>query len=148
MRRHARLRPWSFLAGAALCSFSLIVDLVFDCGWRVVAIHNDWSPAPLDNPHLLASAVEQLQATYMGVDLYETPPVKAAVLLRGIAYNHAFRDGNKRTGWNCAQVFLASNQSSLYQVDDEQAATFVEQAVAESWHVNQIAEWLIYRIAV
>jgi death-on-curing protein len=114
----------------------------------VIAIHDDWSPAPLLRPFLLASAVDEPQATFLGADLYETLPAKAAALLRGIAYNHPFADGNKRTAWNSAQVFLARNSSPLYQVDDEQAASFVEQAVAQSWSVNQIAEWLIYRMAL
>ena len=47
--------------------------------------------------NLLASAVNTLFQTFMGNDLYPSIYDKAAQLCYGIANNHPFTDGNKRT---------------------------------------------------
>lgn len=41
-----------------------------------------------------------------GDDAFPTVMEKAAVLLHGVARNHPFIDGNKRTAWLCCVVFL------------------------------------------
>jgi death-on-curing protein len=54
------------------------------------------APQPRDR-HLLGSAVAQPQQSAFGEDAYPAIHTKAAALLRSIACNHAFVDGNKRT---------------------------------------------------
>lgn len=60
----------------------------------------------LDHPDLLDSAVNAPQATYGGSYLNEFPFEMAAAYLLSICQNHAFRDGNKRTAYVAALVFL------------------------------------------
>lgn len=98
---------------------------------------------------MLSSAVFEPQSSFGGIDLYETLHEKAAALLRGLAGNHAFADGNKRTAWSATQIFLVANQSPLYQVNDNEAADFVEkQVVVGKASVKEIAQWLIFRMAL
>ena len=63
----------------------------------------------LIRPELLASAVASPQATMFGEDLHPHIFSKAAALLRSIAQNQPFSDGNKRIAWLAMRVFLASN---------------------------------------
>lgn len=115
----------------------------------VVQIHDSIVPCAILDHGLLESAVLQPRATYLGAELYESIIEKSAALLRGLARNHAFEDGNKRTAWSATQVFLAANGAPLYQVADKEAADFVEQGVVvQGLGVPQIAEWLIYRQAL
>jgi death on curing protein len=61
------------------------------------------------DPELLASAVGQPYVTAFGADAYPTLNDKAAVLLYGIARNHPFADGNKRTATVAALMLLTVN---------------------------------------
>lgn len=55
---------------------------------------------------LLESAILRPQTTFGGVDLYPDVFTKAGVLAQSLIKNHAFIDGNKRTGIHSALVFL------------------------------------------
>jgi death-on-curing protein len=122
----------------------LIRYLTFE---EVVEINQEVEPGrSLKDPGLLSSAVYQPQATSYGRELYPTVVAKAAVLYRGIAYNHAFDNANKRTGWNSTQVFLSMNGSPIEQVGDLEAADFATHAVANSIPVADIGIWLAERL--
>lgn len=114
----------------------------------VIRIHDAIVPCPVINPGLLESAVMQPRATYAGAELYESVLEKAAVLLRGLALNHGFEDGNKRTAWASTQIFLTANGSPLYSMPDVQAADFVESLVVQGLGVRAITEWLAYRLQI
>lgn len=60
-------------------------------------------------------------------DLYS----KAAAYLHGIASTQYFHDGNKRTAWLAADIFLRMNGANLPRVPDIEAEIFV-QAIAQS----------------
>lgn len=47
---------------------------------------------------------------------------KAAALLHSLAKNHALVDGNKRTAWWCAAIFLTINDHPIREPFDEDAA--------------------------
>lgn len=68
---------------------------------------------------LLESAVNAPFQTFGGQDLFPSIYEKAARLLYGIANNHAFVDGNKRTAVHAMEVFLIMNRVSLYYTIDE-----------------------------
>ena len=59
--------------------------------------------------NLLASAVNTPFQTFMGSDLYPSIYDKAAQLCYGIANNHPFTDGNKRTALHSMYVYLIIN---------------------------------------
>ena len=68
---------------------------------------------------LLESAVNAPFHTFGGQDLFPSIYEKAARLLYGIANNHAFVDGNKRTAVHAMEVFLIMNRVSLdYTIDE------------------------------
>ena len=68
---------------------------------------------------LLESAVNAPFQTFAGQDLFPSIYEKAARLLYGIANNHAFVDGNKRTAVHAMEVFLIMNRVSLdYTIDE------------------------------
>lgn len=63
--------------------------------------------------------------------------------MHSISGNHGFVDGNKRTGWACAAVFLALNGYYLIEPLDEDEAEELVLAVAQSQLRNdEIAERL------
>lgn len=80
---------------------------------------------------LLASAVARPAATMFGQDAYPGLYEKAAALLHSLARNHALVDGNKRTSWAAAWVFLEVNGERLREPLDEDAAEDLVLAVAQ-----------------
>ncbi|MFJ3879426.1 type II toxin-antitoxin system death-on-curing family toxin [Streptomyces sp. NPDC090077] len=76
-------------------------------------------------PGLLESAVHRPRARMFGVPAYEDPYEQAAALLHGIAVNHPLVDGNKRTAWLAAAVFLAVNGVDLADADQDRAYDLV-----------------------
>ncbi|WP_363297211.1 type II toxin-antitoxin system death-on-curing family toxin [uncultured Veillonella sp.] len=66
------------------------------------------SPGVRDE-NLLASAVNTPFQTFMENDLYPSIYDKAAQLCYGIANNHPFTDGNKRTALHSIYVYLIIN---------------------------------------
>jgi death-on-curing protein len=62
---------------------------------------------------LLLSAVEMPKAALLGKYLHESAFDKAAAYVYHIICNHAFFDGNKRTGAAAAIVFLEMNGIEL-----------------------------------
>ncbi len=82
----------------------------------MVAIHDRAAPAAaLINPALLDSAVMATRQIFGGVELYPTVHLnlKATALLRGIACNHTFEDGNKRTALLTTYTFYGINGYTL-----------------------------------
>ena len=78
--------------------------------------------------NLLISAVEALKAAMFGEDLYPTIYDKAAVYLFHIVNNHAFNDGNKRTGFLAAYLFLKANKVRIRFTDEVYEDLVVEVA--------------------
>jgi death-on-curing protein len=77
---------------------------------------------------LLESALAMPQATFSGADLHETLAEKAAAYLFHVVKNHAFVDGNKRTGLACALVFVELNGYRWEASDDSLIALTLEVA--------------------
>jgi len=71
---------------------------------------------------LLDAAVARPRSSVFGVDAYPDLWQKAAALLHSLARNHALVDGNKRTAWAAAWVFLGVNGVMLDQGFDVHAA--------------------------
>jgi death on curing protein len=69
----------------------------------------------------------------------------AAAYAFGLVRNHPFADGNKRTGWVVARVFLADNGFRL-QFDPADAVRTVEALAAGKLSEAELAAWLRQRI--
>ncbi len=69
----------------------------------------------------------------------------AAAYAYGLVRNHSFADGNKRTGWVVARVFLADNGFRL-QFDPADAVRTVEALAAGKLSEEELAAWFRQRI--
>jgi death on curing protein len=70
---------------------------------------------------------------------------RAALLLRGIAMDHPFEDGNKRTALACAFAFLDLNAAEPELREDETIEFMLEVARGEH-DLDSIAAWLRLRM--
>src|ERR1700712_822261 len=70
----------------------------------------------------------------------------AAAYAYGIAKNHGFVDGNKRTGWVVERLFLADNGCRL-QFDKADAVRTVEQLAAGQLSEEALADWFRARLS-
>lgn len=71
---------------------------------EVIGYHDSEVEPGVRDEHGLAS-VEQPQASAFGEDAYPDVHTKTAALLRGLAHNHPFVDGNKRTAVLATYMF-------------------------------------------
>ena len=90
---------------------------------------------------LLLSAVARPQATFDGQDLYPDLFSKAVALLQSLVGNHAFIDGNKRTGITSTGLFLRTNGYRL-TADNQQLEAFVLQCAQRLYSLEQMKMWL------
>lgn len=95
------------------------------------------------------SAVESALATPQQLDNYGNPKPDAADLAAAYAFgllrNHGFSDGNKRTAWVVARVFLADNGFKL-QFSSIEAIRAMEAAAGGSLSEQELAQWFRQRI--
>lgn len=96
---------------------------------------------------LLDSALARPQQLYA----YGEPPPDladlAASLAYGLARNHPFIDGNKRTAHVCYRVFLRLNGGDLVADDNEKYAAMIGLAEG-SLSEAEFAQWLRERIVI
>ena len=111
----------------------------------VVAIHDEaiyefGGLAGVRDAGLLESALDRprnLFAYEPGSSIFEL----AAALCVGIAKNHPFHDGNKRTALLATRAFLYLNRQELEPTQADEVTTLV--AVADgSLNEHHLAEWL------
>ncbi len=104
------------------------------------AIYEFGGLAGLRDPGLLKSALDRprnLLAHKRGSSIFEL----AATLCVGIAKDHPFNDGNKRTALLVTRAFLYLNGQELEPSQAEEVTTLV--AVAEgSMGERELVEWL------
>lgn len=70
----------------------------------------------------------------------------AAAYAFGIARNHPFIDGNKRTAWVAARLFLRLNEVAL-EFDKAEATVMMQQLAAGELEEETVAAWFRDRIA-
>jgi death-on-curing protein len=95
------------------------------------------------------NAVESALARPQQMDIYGDPKPDAAALAAAYAYglarNHGFSDGNKRTAWVLARVFLADNGFTL-QFTAIDAIAITQAVAAGSVSEDMLANWYRERI--
>lgn len=72
--------------------------------------------------------------------------VLAAAYAFGIARNHTFTDGNKRTAWVCARTFLVLNGQTL-RFDKPSAIAMVLALAAGELTEEDVADWFRQHLA-
>ena len=86
--------------------------------------------------------VESALARPQNRAVYDNPDAAAlaAAYAYGLARNHGFTDGNKRTAWVVARLFLADNGCRL-RFDKLEAVRIVEAVAAGSLSEEDLAAW-------
>lgn len=120
------------LTAAAISFNPLAVD---DFGGRL---------GPIRGRGLVAQVVGAAFQTYGGADPRADPYDRAAMLLRGITQGHPFGDGNKRTGFLLAALFLSLVDIALPPILPIEGTTVLSLRVSagEIRDVTTIAEGL------
>ena len=91
--------------------------------------------------NLLASAVNTPFQTFMGNDLYPSLYDKAAQLCYGLANNHPFTDGNKRTALHSMYVYLIINGFDITATQQDVENMIIDVASGNMTNV-ELAQWL------
>ena len=91
--------------------------------------------------NLLASAVNTPFQTFMGNDLYPSIYDKAAQLCYGIANNHPFTDGNKRTALHSMYVYLIINGFDI-AASQQEVENLIINVAAGNMTNTELAYWL------
>lgn len=94
-----------------------------------------------------ANALESALARPLNLALYGDPDAAAlaASLAFGLARNHPFADGNKRSAWVGARLFLRFNDVAL-KFDQADAITMVLALAAGELSEDEVAAWFRERI--
>jgi death-on-curing protein len=94
-----------------------------------------------------AGRMEAALARPQNLATYESPDAAAlaAAYAFGLIRNHGFADGNKRTGWVIARLFLADNGYGL-RFDPADAVLAMESVAAGTRSELELAEWFRQRI--
>lgn len=100
-------------------------------------------PSGVRDPGAVASAL----ARPINLAAYGDPDAAsiAASYAFGLARNHGFVDGNKRTAWVVARVFLTLNGLRL-EFDEENAIATMLALAAGDLSENALADWFRERI--
>ncbi len=86
--------------------------------------------------------VERPQTDVFGTELFKDVFEKAAAYLHGFATTQYFNDGNKRTGFLSATVFLRIHGQLWIGPDVDQAEDFLLEVAAKQHDEDAVAEWL------
>src|SRR5580765_671073 len=89
----------------------------------------------------LESALARPFQTFDNKELYPTPIDKAASLIESILNNHPFIDGNKRTGYVLARLFLLQNGVDI-KANQQDKYEFVMDIASGKMRFEEIASWL------
>ena len=91
--------------------------------------------------NLLAAAVNTPLQTFMGNDLYPSIYDKAAQLCYGIANNHPFTDGNKRTALHSMYVYLIINGFDITATQQDVENMIIDVAAGNMTN-TELTQWL------
>ncbi len=91
---------------------------------------------------LLESAIENIYATFDGIELYPSKEEKAARLGYSLISNHAFVDGNKRIGMYIMISFLELNGIKIDATNDDVVKLGLSVADGSSDY-DDILKWII-----
>jgi len=92
----------------------------------------------------LNSALNRPFATFDHKELYPSPIEKAAAILESIVTNHPFIDGNKRTGYVLARLFLLKSGLDIESTQKDKYEMVIAVSKGE-WKFEQIKTWLTNR---
>jgi len=92
--------------------------------------------------NVLLSALNRPFATFDGEELHKTINEKAAALIESLVKNHAFIDGNKRTGYVIMRLFMMQNGFDINASYTEKYDFVIDIASGKS-EIHEIVNWII-----
>ena len=121
-------------------------DIIFLTLEQVIVIHDDQierygGSHGISRLELLESAVMRPRASFGGRDLYPGIFDKAAAMMHSLIMNHAFIDGNKRTGTASTIILLELNGYKL-EVDQQKLVDAALSVRYKKWGIKKLAIWL------
>jgi len=116
-------------------------DVVYAIHDRQLAEHG--GPEGVRDPGALESAL----ARPRNLAAYKRPDAAAlaAAYAYGLVRNHPFADGNKRTAWVVARVFLAINGYHL-SFDPHEAVQSIEALATGTLRESEFATWFRHKL--
>ena len=118
-------------------------ELVIAVHARQIAEHG--GSAGIRDKSLLQSALARPQQLYAYGDPSPDIAALAASLAYGVAKNHPFVDGNKRTAAVLCELFIMVNGMSLEASDQEMLSVFLALA-GGSLNEEELANWIRSRL--
>ena len=96
-----------------------------------------------------SGVIESALARPMNLAAYGVPDAAelAAAYAFGLARKHGFVDGNKRTAWVTARVFLADNNQNL-KFDPFDAVRIMEEIAGGETSESELTDWFRPRLGV
>lgn len=94
---------------------------------------------------LLLSALGRPHTTLFGRDAYPILPLQTAALMDSIVNNHPMVDGNKRSSWFAANLFVELNGFE-FVVSQDEAFTFILDVATGDNDLERLAEWIERRL--
>ena len=91
--------------------------------------------------NVLLSALNRPFATFDGEELHKTINEKAAALIESLVKNHAFIDGNKRTGYVIMRLFMMQNGFDINASYTEKYDFVIDIASGKS-EIHEIVNWI------
>lgn len=86
--------------------------------------------------------VDRPLTAFAGEELFPDAFSKAAAYLHGFATTQFFRDGNKRTGFLCATVFLQIHGYGWAGPEVDEAEEFLLRVAANEVPIEDVVVWL------
>lgn len=108
----------------------LTIENILFIHQEVMEKYGEGEQAGVMFPEKLVSAVLRPQAEYFGQELFPTIWDKVGALIQSIAQEHVFRNGNKRTAFAVAQIFLLAN-GYILDMDEKEAEDMMVVFVTE-----------------
>lgn len=90
---------------------------------------------------LLLSALARPETSLFGVDAYETLALKTAALMDSIVNNHPMVDGNKRSAWLAANIFVELNGFE-FEAETDDAFDFILAIATSDNNLESSALWI------
>lgn len=94
---------------------------------------------------LLLSSLARPETSLFGVDAYETLALKTAALMDSIVNNPPMVDGNKRSAWLAANIFVELNGFE-FDAETDEAFDFILAIATSDNNLESSALWIDQRL--
>jgi death-on-curing protein len=90
----------------------------------------------------LSYCVETVRDLHNDPDSFDALVWKASYLILWLITNHPFLDGNKRTEFTAADIFLRANDFEITRVDPNEVANILKGVASVQVTLDDLVSWL------